>query len=301
MKHKHSFKRVLSTTGVALLISSCDQGHDFSDSLYGSFAENPSSKGISLLDINNSNLSEDFFAKIQCVNSIVENLLSNKNEVELFARDPSSYLVSKQLHFKITLSESEKNMLLAFSDEKVIEAVKENDIETFLRICNDNGYIGVFDSDTTNNNVRSMFKTDEDYDDFMSMICTKGNGEISSRVVGVLAIPVAVVAYMYLGAVTMAGVGLGAAVYAGVELWGPSVSGESTTRSYEEINFKEPVIKIWTDNNGQIKSDVFYSEVIDRQIHSVSELLEKEFPSMDVDQACEILRIQLEGYYGLRQ
>lgn len=65
----------------------------------------------------------------------------------------------------------------------------------------------------------------------------------------------------------------------------------------------EPVMRIWTENNGMIGNDVFYSEMLHKQVRLLMELIEKEFPSSASasDDIRDILRIQLEGYYGLRK
>ncbi len=61
--------------------------------------------------------------------------------------------------------------------------------------------------------------------------------------------------------------------------------------------------KIWTENNGMIGNDVFYTEMIDKQTNLFMELIEKESPtsSSASDAIRDVLKIQLEGYYGLRK
>ncbi len=62
-----------------------------------------------------------------------------------------------------------------------------------------------------------------------------------------------------------------------------------------EVN--EPVLRIWTENNGLISSDAFYTEMIDKQVNLLMELIEKEFPISvsALDAVRDILKIQLEG------
>ena len=69
------------------------------------------------------------------------------------------------------------------------------------------------------------------------------------------------------------------------------------------IGEREQVLRIWTENNGLITSDVFYAELIDKQVNMYVEIIEKEFPlSLEASDAIRnILKIQLEGYYGLRK
>lgn len=58
MRKKTLFtKTVVTTVATSVLISSCYNGHDFDDCIYGEFAENTQTRGLSLMDINESNLS----------------------------------------------------------------------------------------------------------------------------------------------------------------------------------------------------------------------------------------------------
>jgi hypothetical protein len=294
-------KAVLGTVAASITVSSCYNGHIFDDSLYGEFAENSTTKGLSVIDIRNSNLSDEFIRRSNIINDIINNILSNRSELVQFTNDQEKYLLSKELELNIELADYEKKLLIAFNDDEVIRAVKENNIESFLRICKEKEYIGVVNEKIKSEDLQAMFKTEEDYDNFLKMIDAEidDDGYIV-QVVGVVALPVVVVAYMYLGAVTIAGVAV--AAYAAAALSGPSVNGERSISSHiSKLLENEPVLRIWTDNNGVINSDVFYSEVIDKQVYSFREFIEKAFPETRFNKAIEIFRIQLEGYYGLRE
>ncbi|MCD8185077.1 MAG: hypothetical protein LUD68_01035 [Rikenellaceae bacterium] len=49
--------------------------------------------------------------------------------------------------------------------------------------------------------------------------------------------------------------------------------------------------------------DAFYADMIDKQVNLIIELIEKEFAMADSasEAVRDILKIQLEGYYGLRK
>ena len=53
----------------------------------------------------------------------------------------------------------------------------------------------------------------------------------------------------------------------------------------------------------ELRSDAILLEVIDKQVNLLMELIEKEFPISvsALDAVRDILKIQLEGYYGLRK
>ncbi|MBR2359415.1 MAG: hypothetical protein IKA75_03235 [Bacteroidaceae bacterium] len=71
----------------------------------------------------------------------------------------------------------------------------------------------------------------------------------------------------------------------------------------EAMKVNEPVLRIWTENNGMIGDDIFYTEIMDKQINLFMDLIEKEFVLSQpaFDSIRNILRIQLEGYYGFRK
>lgn len=70
----------------------------------------------------------------------------------------------------------------------------------------------------------------------------------------------------------------------------------------EDMFINDPTLRLWTENNGSISSDVFYAEMIDRQVNMFMEIIEKDvvIEPGTADAVRQILRIQLEGYYGLR-
>ena len=129
----------------------------------------------------------------------------------------------------------------------------------------------------------------------------------------VAGVPVVVVAgaLIFVGAAVIyaaaAGITVGAGTVAAYETGvavnqAVYVNSETSVRS-SAMEVNEPVLRIWTENNGLISSDAFYTEMIDKQVNLLMELIEKEFPISvsALDAVRDILKIPLEGYYGLRK
>lgn len=309
MKKSNSFvhKTVAGSVAASILVSSCTPGYNFDDSYYGPFADD-SNRGESFFNLNESNLSEDFLHKLKAIHKIIEIVVSNKGEAKRFAKNPDEYLASKEELHNVKLSESERRLLFAFADDDIVRAVKTNDIKAFMSLSSERGYIGIINEYNKPEDIRAMFKTEKDYETFKHHIeKVEGYNIVTRAVVGV---PVAVVAgaVFYVGAAVIygavAGVTVGAAAgayYYAATHHETAVTGPET-RSVG-MTVKEPVLRIWTDNNGLIGSDVFYAEIIDKQVNLFMELIEKEFPmsSFSSDGVRDILKIQMEGYYGLRK
>ena len=304
-------KSVAGTVAASVLASSCSSDFNFEDSYYGPHADNLT-RGVSLIDLNESNLSEDFLYRLNAIQQIINTVLTDKKEARKFAKNPEEYVASKELHFNFSLDESELNLLLAFSDDDILEAVKRNDVEAFLSLCSERGYIGVVNELNRPIDVHSMFKNDEEYESFMKLINSIDgiNSSARSAVAGVTFLAVAGVV-VYLGAGLL--YGAVSAVTAAVNGFVYYDIGVTTTESVytssevssqrSTIGEREQVLRIWTENNGLITSDVFYAELIDKQVNMYVEIIEKEFPlSLEASDAIRnILKIQLEGYYGLRK
>lgn len=288
-------KAILGATATSMLISSCLQGHNFEESLYGPFADNPE-EGQHLFNIDESNLSDKFLFQLKTKNSIIKTILSSRKEAKLFAKNPDEYISSKEKKFNIEFSQSEKNFLLAFADDEIVKCVSKNDIHAFLALCSQKGYIGLISEDNKPESIREMFKTEEDYKKFLALIDNMQNDSVSTRSGIAVA---AVVVYVGAGAFQAAAI-LSIAWASLVVDEAVSITHSGETRSVD-MTIKEPVLKIWTDNNGVISNDAFYEEIIDKQTDLILELIEKEYPYSITNEAKDFIKIQLEGYYGLRK
>lgn len=74
------------------------------------------------------------------------------------------------MHFNVVLHEAERRLLYAFVDDDILKVVKTKDIETFLSLCSERGYMGIINEYNKPENIRAMFKIDEDHETFMYLI-----------------------------------------------------------------------------------------------------------------------------------
>lgn len=309
-------KSVAGTVAASVLVSSCSSEFNFDDSYYGSHADNLT-RGVSFIDINESNLSAEFLYRLNAIQQIIETVLTDKKEARRFAKNPEEYVDSKELHFNLSLDEAERRLLLAFSDNDILDAVKERNIERFLSLCSGKGYIGIINEYSKPIDVRSMFKDDEEYESFMKLVEDIDGIQPSTRALpGVTVVAVAgyffylgaVVLYAAAGAVTAAidllvGMNSGVAVNEAVATNENIYVNSETNSLRSTLNEREQVLKIWTENNGLVACDAFYVELIEKQANMFVEIFEKELllSSDTSDAVRNILKIQLEGYYGLRK
>lgn len=250
---------------------------------------------------------------IDKVSTIVQEILTEKRLACAFSENPDTYLQAKEVFYKITLSDKERAILKAFSDEDIIEAVRKNDVGSFLQLAKEKGYIGSIQTSKDDmDRLRNLFKSDKDYNDFTKSLnlasIADGEYEVIETAVfpAVAAVVLAVAAVIYAGAATITVAEVAAAVQAGAvyhvsTYTQTSATGvESTSLRRSSINDKEAVLRIWSDNNGPMAVSDFYSGIIDSQIEYLVTLVKEQFPDVDVITISKILKNNLEGYYGLR-
>lgn len=221
-----------------------------------------------------------------------------RKAAKAFSKNPDAFLASKEASFKIVLSEQEKALLLAFTDDEIINAVKDNDLASFLSIAREKDYIGLISDTNGSQDIRGMFKTDQDYKQFMQYITGDPDGEIVVQsIVATFFLYAVAVAVQYGGVATIAAVEIGAVYGVGVywDYGAESSSARITT------NNREAVLRIWTDSNGLISDTSLYDEMINKQVKKISDIIIQEYPNADKDFVDNILRINFEGYYGLRK
>lgn len=309
----HLTRVVVGTITASIFVTSCNSEYNFTDSLYGPLDEETVLGGRSLLDIDESNLSDQMKHYVESISVIVQEVLTNRQFARAFCEDPEAYLQSKEALYKISISDKERDVLKAFADEDINQAVKRNDVKSFLRLAKEKGYIGsLHTSKDDMERLRTFFKSDNDYENFKKSLnlasVADGEIEVASEAVfpAVTAVVLAVGALIYAAAATVTVAEVAAAVQAGA-VYHVSAYTKTHTQGVESaslrnssINDKEAVLKIWSDNNGPIAVSDFYSNIIDSQIEYFINILKEQFPNVDVNSISKILKNNLEGYYGLR-
>ncbi|MCL2097705.1 MAG: hypothetical protein FWH23_02975 [Bacteroidales bacterium] len=277
-------KTVCGVVASNILLVSCMQGYNFDDSLYGTFTDNPTTH-TAMVSISESNLSEELIHQINSINAIIGKIITDKEEAKNFATDPQAYLASQEMNFQIMLSEQEKAVLIALSDNDIANAVRNNDIALFLKICKEKGYINALNE----SRLPNLYNT------------TNYMGEeIQEQFIAFFIVVAAVIAVV--GALTVTATSTATIAVAAVKV--KTIGLEEQFLPKNCINTIEPVLKIWTDNNGLIADTVLYDEFIEYQTNEIVDIIvEKEniVPDTKKEQMRHFLKLQLEGYYGLRK
>lgn len=82
--------------------------------------------GNNLIGIEDSFFSDNFVERVKkIVNSLVTEVLNDRKAAHAFSLDSEGYLSSKEIALKIELSDQERALLLAYSDEDIRRAVQK--------------------------------------------------------------------------------------------------------------------------------------------------------------------------------
>lgn len=302
-------KVVTTVVTSSLLAQSCAiTEYNTANNEYGSFSPNLT-KGLNMVDISEINLSDEVVAKIKAVSSIVKEILLNKAEARAFAQNPSSYLAAKELSFHIVLSEDEKAVLMAFSDDDIIEAIKNNNIDSFMELCKERGYIGAVKGNSVED-VKKCFKTEEDYNNFMRSMGgntptlfgapgAPGAGDDGNEGAIGMFVPFPVFVFLIAAIEVVAAAQL--YFYVQVSVIGPPGQPGARSIQLQPLNDTEPVIKLWCDNNSVIETDELYKVVVDDEVDKITSITLKHYPEVDEYKLRSVLKLNLEGYYGYRR
>jgi len=308
MKTSDNLKRtVVGTIATSVFITSCHKDYNLQNSLY-SFEEDTTIEGINLLDIRESNLTEEVNHYINTISSILTDILTNQEKAKQFSDNPERYFTNYELQNKITITHEDKNMLKAFTDKDIIQAVRNNDIKLFLNQLKSKGYImmAAFPN-RSSNEIKSLFVSEKYLNELQTnfqfnTFNVDNSSEPTEEVASVVGVILAVVAITYVVAATIAVVEIAAAAQAAVYSdVGTYTSGsEISSVSKKLISSNFPVLKIWTDNNGPIAASDFYTEIIDEQVLYYMDIIKEQFQYIDTNKLASFLKNNLEGYYGLK-
>lgn len=201
----------------------------------------------------------------------------------------------------IEISEKEISLIRACSDKEMNEALRNRDFRHFLEVGYSKGYIGDIKNAFLNTQLSDYFNTEENYQEFLETVSERGgDAEMNPESVvcaGVVFAVVVAVAYAFAGA------GMGAAAETLTvfhSVFSVKVAGSNNPSQGTTLQAKEPALKIWTDNGNTIVYDEFYYEVIDKQVEELTKIILELFPNLDREYVENMIRINLEGYYGLR-
>ena len=232
--------------------------------------------------------------------------MTNKKSAKLFVTDTEKYLAKRNADFSIILTEDEKNAILALIDDDISEALKNKDLQLFVTLCKEKGYLNTTRT-ITKEELREHFKTQEDFEKFMELY---NNPDSEIYPMSALIFPVAA---------TLAIAAVGVAVYGVAALWTISwawthgdadakVVGDEPIYSGGErgsrIMQREPVLQLWFKaGNEKVNYSILHSELITKQVDEIMEVIISSDTegTYNLEKTKEFITANLEGFYGLRK
>lgn len=99
-----------------IAIPACTKRYDLDGNRYPTMADN-SDTGEILASVADCNLSDKFIAEMQVIENILNDILANKASAEEFCTNPEKYFKKKELAIDIVLTQKDKAIILASTDE----------------------------------------------------------------------------------------------------------------------------------------------------------------------------------------
>jgi hypothetical protein len=315
---KEKLLKLLASIGILASSTSCEK----QDDLLPSFQEG------NLLVQNQTNLKQSTFTpftpitqinlpthiqqEIIAIGKLSHDIFNEPKTAEIFSKDPNKYLVSIVLD-GVTLDTNsvEVKVALALGDVDVRNAINQNDIELFVKVLEDKGYLDysniTIDKDL-NDFLENKLANDPDFKKFIESLGS--NTENLSRHV---IYPVFV--WVYVGVIQEVavgfnyGAGINAAAWINVEYWLNIHQDINTYSSYDtdfnyqtfvdsaydydiHTNFtltaklsfgisdvetniitKNPVLKIWGMETNS-KDTYILNEIIDQHVENAAKMIE---------------------------
>lgn len=242
----------------SIILQSCTfdtEWYNNKDNIYGDISLSPTDK-VDLLNIGQLRLSETLIEYSKAISAIFEDITTNHDAAQAFCENPDAYIAnrfpqtrSSNLH--LDLSDREKKILMAMTDEQVQNAIKSRDFSTFIHACVQKGYFASAEEILTVNvgDTRKFFASDEDYERYKEMLQRINSDNTMTRAsdpesenfaIGVPVVAVGFIAVEIGGFVDMA---------IKVHQYG------ATTRSASIGAQNEPVINLWYRENEETTTD----------------------------------------------
>jgi len=275
---------------VSILLPSCSgylvDEYNAKDNIYGKFAKD-GELGNLLIDVNAIEFSDTFKEHSAVIASIIQDVTTNKASAELFCSDIDAYLAQKNYAASIQLTEEEKSIIRALTDDDILQAAQSNDLQLFLTLCKQRGYLSrsvVNINSADNFDYSKFFQTEDDYLKYRQMISniySSQKEEIVSEI-AVLAGAIVVV----IGAVYVLFI-----VKVKVDVYGATEKREV-----------EPIFKLWTkESNRKLDYDIVRSELIVKTVDEYVAAISAEISGVKKEALKEFLVVNLEKHYGFEK
>jgi hypothetical protein len=297
----------------SVLAASCAPGYNIDDNIYVSLAENQA-LGKGMLDIIESGLADDVIHRSQQIASIIEDIYNNRDLARQFAENPNGFMAtrSSDLGEGITLSESERAFLLAFSDDEIMSAAKAGNASLFIKLASEKGYLSMAQTQSSSlEDIRPLFENEESYNEFVKKLKSHPNYEdlIDSAVFVVFGpiFYIAAAVTIYVLAETLVFVQVGLVFHLGV------ATETNAERVHEQQKSIDPVIRLYLDyENNYYHIDSLYEELIVKQADAIVGIISESTKTNintnieattteQINLTKKLVTANLEGYYGFRK
>lgn len=234
---------------------------------------------------------------------ITDDLLSNPQSARIFANNPDEYLSKQNIKFKIYLDDADKDILLCYADEDIRKAINERNLNHFCALIKEKGYWTKIQKWQTPGNIRKFFRSDEDYNNYITYLEANGLTANDSGLV----LPVYKYTMFYdkaTGIEDVIAFQNEFFIQNWVALKTELTSGATERMQAQKLREEIPVFKIWTDNSKQVNYDMIYSELINKQLDEIMKLVIMLYPEIDPIKAeglRNIYKTDLEFKYGIRR
>lgn len=121
----------------AVLSNSCNSGY---------FSEQVSNDQFAIYDVSKefipveTLLDDTSMDYLNNLSTMFNDVYANKKSQELLRKSPELYFAQYNIPSEVDIENSEFKLLFALTDEEILNALKNNDIQTFIRICNQKNY-----------------------------------------------------------------------------------------------------------------------------------------------------------------
>lgn len=297
MKRKPSYKQIISgALASTFLLESCVKDYD----LYYSNKSVPdinkdcqanlkNSTPFSLLNIQ---ISEDDRIYFNFINKLTADIFLDRANAALFLNNPSLYATNSGFpNLVISLDDDLIKLITALANEAIYNAIKQNDIQKFIRLCKEQGLITNFQIA----DVERINRLIEANPALLSLM--KGNNPETDTSVVAFVVAVAVGAVVAVWAVVVShavAVNVAAAgtvvvaAAAGTWFWSTWANSSSPTPL---INSDPLLLQIWSLNGGEANNTfLMLSEYENTQMAEFISILEREFPDKLIDVDKEALK-----------
>ena len=252
-----------------------------------------------MIDLYDTNMSDLFFQEASCIDQCMQELLNNPDAVRQLLNNPDEFFSKRELAYGIELSEIQKLLLAAFTDEDARLAISNNDVGSFVKVCLEKGYIKpqLYERIAISD-LRKYFKTDADFEWFVKSY----NLNVDAKQDCVLLVPVvaaAVAAAMFLvGAINIVAVE-STAIYHFAAITNEAVKVNhlgNTIDSRKGNNF-DPIVRLWTDNELAQFDRNTYIELVENQALITMDEIADMVSDENKEEVFHLIKNQLLAYY----